>query len=190
MHEISSPYILFVGKDFIGAANKSFGFGFLGGFCLVEMLKKLGVDARKLNQEEAQNRLDEMGKIKGAIISKRDAYKNLVKQFFIGGLLWLTEKKIWYSGAFDLGEGLIIEFMIIIPRPFSTSNLVCYLWINAPYSETGATKLGEIYKTLKSKVGKPPVTEKEWEALEPIRSRLVEIGIEGTDVDLWPTIVA
>jgi len=129
-------------------------------------------------------------RMKSAIITKADAYKNMVKQLFIGGALWLFEKKIWYTCGFDLGDALIFEFMILIPRPLSTSNLICYLWINIPYNESGAAKLKEIYKRLREKVDKPPLTEKDWKGLEPIRNKLAEAGIEGANIDLWPTIIA
>jgi len=93
MQEKAYPYILYVGKDFMGAAKKSLRLGFLGAFCLAEMLKKLGVDARKLTREEAQSRLDEIGKIKGATISKADVYQNIVKQFFIVASCFFSRRR-------------------------------------------------------------------------------------------------
>jgi len=184
MQEKASPYILFISWDFMRAAKKSMGWN----FCLMEMLKKLDVDARKLTREEAQSRLDEIGKIKGAIISKADVVKDIAKAFFVGASLFA--KKISYTCGFDLGDGLIIEFFVFISRPLSRTNLVCLLWINIPYNESGAAKLKGIYKKLGEKIDKSPLTEKDWEGLEPIRSRLAQVGIEGADLDLWPTIVA
>lgn len=185
MEQDLSPYILYAARGFVDSVKKALKLGLVLRKPLPSMLQELGFHFRELTRDEAQKRLNEIVEVKGAVITGLDVVREIALAFFTPTALLLAfKKRLIYTSGLDTGDGVVLEFLIDIPRLLRPS-LSYYLWINIPYSQEGAAGMRGMYQAVKRKSSRPPLTQQEWVDLQPVRRELAQIGIRGVDDDLW-----
>ncbi|MEM2466719.1 MAG: hypothetical protein QXZ47_05465 [Candidatus Bathyarchaeia archaeon] len=87
---IPEPFVLYVGKRFVDKASKAFGLGHIVRKPLVEILKKMDVNFKELDRDEAKAALDRLGESKGITVSTAQLVKSLALAFFLPTGVFLT----------------------------------------------------------------------------------------------------
>jgi hypothetical protein len=182
------PYVLYVGKSFMDGARREFGLGPLSRKLLLKMVEKLEVPFREIDRDEAKRQLDSIAQMRGVSVSTSDLIKNISLALFTPTtLLMAFRKKVVYGAGADLGDSVILELISEIPRAFRPS-LIYEIWVVMPKSPEGAASSRKLMKAIASRVKVPPLTDEEWDGLEPIRTSLLETGITGANYNLWQAL--
>lgn len=57
-----------------------------------------------------------------------------------------------------------------------------------PKNPDGVARSRELMSSIASRVKVPPITEEEWDDLEPVRSDIARTGVAGADYNLWQSL--
>ncbi len=186
---MSEPFALYVSKRFVDKASKTFGLGFVVRKPLVEILRRMGVEFKELDRDEAKMALDRIGESKGVTVTAGQLIKGLALAFFLPtGVFVATLKKVFYRSGAETEDSLILEFLAEIPRAFRPT-LFYDIWLVVPKTESGGSNAKQIIKKVVEKTGVPPLTEEEWEGAKPIIEKLRgKLEVKGITENLWNTI--
>lgn len=183
------PFILYVSKRFLDRSSKTFGLGLIVRKPLVEMLKRMNVSFKELDRDEAKAALDRIAETSSITITTRQLIKNLAFAFFLPTSIFIaTLKKVFYRSGVETEDSIILEFLVEIPRMFKPT-LFYDMWLIVPKTEVGETNTKQLIKTIVEKTGTTPLTEKEWENLQPIIEKLRgKLDVKGVTENLWKTL--
>ncbi len=183
------PFALYVSKRFLDKASKTFGLGFIVRKPLTEILKKMNISSKELGRDEAKAALDRLAESKGITITVSQLIKGLALAFFLPTSIFIaTLKKVFYRSGAETEDSIILEFLAEIPRIFRTT-LFYDIWLIVPKTEAGEANTKQLIKTIVEKTGAPPLTEEEWENLQPIIEKLKgKLEIKGITENLWKTL--
>lgn len=189
MSENVEPYILYVSKNFLDQANKTFKLGFIVRKPLLEILRKMGLKITELDRDQAKRVIEQISETKGITISTAQLIKTLALAFFVPtSVLFATMKKTFFRSACDLDDAVIIEFLAEIPRLLKSS-LFYDIWLTIPRSKEGYERTKQIFKEIRNKVGIQPLNKEEWEALQPMIEKLSKsLTIKGLSENFWEEI--
>jgi hypothetical protein len=187
--ESIEPFVLYVSKRFLDRASKSFSLGFLVRKPLLEIFKKMGLEFKELERDEAKEVLTQIAETGGIPITTSQLIKTLALAFFVPtGIFLAAVKKVFYRSGIDISDSIILEFLAEIPRAFRPS-LIYDIWLVVPKTIEGSEKAKRIIREVVDKVAAPPLTEGEWEDLKPIREKLAgRLEIKGILENLWKSI--
>lgn len=183
------PFLLYVSKRFLDKASKAFNFGLIVRRPLVEIMKRVGVDFKELEREEARAALERVGEAGGLTVSVGQLVKSLALAFLLPtGLFYATLKKVFYRAGVETENFIILEFLAEIPRALRPS-LFYDLWLVVPKNSGGVEESKRLVKAIVEMVGAPPLTQEEWRDAEPIREKLSgRLEVRGLDENLWPSL--
>jgi hypothetical protein len=183
------PFVLYISKRFLDRASKNFNLGFLVRKPLLEILKKMDLEFKELDRDEAEKVLGQIAETKGISITTGQLIKSLALAFFVPtGIFLAAVKKVFYRSGADLGDSILLEFLVEIPRAFRPS-LIYDIWLVVPRTIEGSENAKRIIKAIVDKVAAPPLTEEEWENLNPIREKLAgRLEIKGVSENLWASL--
>ena len=183
------PLALYVSKRFLDKASKTFGLGFIVRKPLTEILKKMNVSFKELERDEAKTALDRLAESKGITITVSQLIKGLALAFFLPTSIFIaTLKKVFYRSGAETEDSIILEFLAEIPRMFRPT-LFYDIWLIVPKTETGEANTKQLIKKIVEKTGTTPLTEEEWENLQPIIEKLRgKLEIKGVTENLWKTL--
>ncbi|MEM3520227.1 MAG: hypothetical protein QW260_01700 [Thermoproteota archaeon] len=189
MSVMPKPFILYVSKRFLDRSSKTFGLGLIVRKPLVEMLKRMNVSFKELDRDEAKAALDRIAETSSITITTRQLIKNLAFAFFLPTSIFIaTLKKVFYRSGVETEDSIILEFLVEIPRMFKPT-LFYDMWLIVPKTEVGETNTKQLIKTIVEKTGTTPLTEKEWENLQPIIEKLRgKLDVKGVTENLWKTL--
>jgi len=183
------PFLLYVSKRFLDKSSKVFNLGFIVRKPLVEIMKKMGLDFKELDRDEAKTALERVGEAGNLTISVGQLVKSLALAFFLPtGLFYATLKKVFYRAGVETENFIILEFLAEIPRAFRSS-LFYDIWLVVPKNPDGVEESKRLVKGVVEKVGAPPLTQEEWRDAEPIREKLSgRLEVKGLSENLWPSL--
>ncbi|MEM3454827.1 MAG: hypothetical protein QXS21_06645 [Thermoproteota archaeon] len=189
MSVMPKPFILYVSKRFLDRSSKTFGLGLIVRKPLVEMLKRMNVSFKELDRDEAKAALDRIAETSSITITTRQLIKNLAFAFFLPTSIFIaTLKKVFYRSGVETEDSIILEFLVEIPRMFKPT-LFYDMWLIVPKTEVGETNTKQLIKTIVEKTGTTPLTEEEWENLQPIIEKLRgKLDVKGVTENLWKTL--
>lgn len=181
--------MLYVSKRFLDKASKAFGLGLVVRKPLLDIFKKMRVEIKELERDEAESALRRISESKGLNISTAQLIKGLALAFLLPtGLFVATLKKVFYRAGIEAEKYIIIEFLAEIPRAFRPT-LYYDIWLVIPKEEGGGKEAASTLKEIVNKVGVPPLTEEEWRDAEPIREKLAgKVEVRGLTENLWAVI--
>lgn len=183
------PFLLYVSKRFLDKASKSFKLGLIVRRPLVEILKRIGVDFKELERDEAKSALEEVAEAKGLTVSVGQLLKSLALAFLLPtGLFYATLRKVYYRAGVETEGFLILEFLAEIPRALRSS-LFYDIWLVVPKTPEGAGEAKRLLKAIVEMVEAPPITSDEWMDAEPIREKLEgRLEVRGLMENLWSSL--
>lgn len=183
------PFILYVSKRFLDRASKVFGLGFIVRKPLIEIFRKLNIPFKELERDEAQEVINSIAESKGLDITVSRLLKNLTLALFLPtGILLAALKKVHYRAGIDTEYGVILEFLAEIPRAFKPT-LFYDIWVVVPKTTEGEVKVKQTIKSILEKTGVPPLTQEEWENVQPIVEKLRgKLELKGLTEDLWKSL--
>jgi len=179
------PFMLYVSKRFLDRASKAFGLGLIVRKPLVEFLKRMNVPLRELGTGEAKealNRVYESGITVGQVA------KSLALALFVPtGILTSTMKKVIYRSGVETEDAVMLEFLVEVPKMFKT--LFYDMWLILPKTEAANEKTKQLMRKIVEKAGTEPLSEEEWEDLQPVVEKLRgKLEVRGATENLWKTI--
>lgn len=177
---------MYVSKRFLDKASKTFGLGLIVRKPLIEIFRKMGVPFKELDRDEAKMVLDRIAESKGITITTSQLIKSLAAALFLPtGILIATLKKVFYRSGAETEDYVILEFLAEIPRAFR-STLFYDIWLIIPKVEAGEVNAKRLIKTIVDKTGTVPLTEEEWEGVQPIVEKLRgKLEVKGVAENLW-----
>lgn len=144
----------------------------------MEILRRMNIEFKELDRDEAKAALDRLGESKGITVSAAQLIKGLALAFFLPtGVFLATLKKVFYRSGAETEDNIILEFLAEIPRAFRPT-LFYDIWLVVPKTEKGEANAKQIIKTIVEKTGVPPLTEEEWENAQPIIEKQRKTGIK------------
>lgn len=185
----AEPFLLYVSKRFLDKASKSFKLGLIVRRPLVEILKRIDVDFKELDRDEAKSALERVSETKGLTVSVSQLVRSLALAFLLPtGLFYATLKKVYYRAGIETEGFIILEFLAEIPRALRAT-LFYDIWLIVPKTPDGAEDAKRLVKAIVGMVEAPPITAEEWREAEPIREKLVgRLDVKGLNENLWPTL--
>ncbi|MEM4727439.1 MAG: hypothetical protein QXD04_04220 [Candidatus Bathyarchaeia archaeon] len=183
------PFLLYVSKRFLDKASKSFKLGLIVRRPLVEILRKIDVDFKELDRDEARSALEGIAEAKGLTVTASQLVKSLALAFLLPtGLFYATLKKVYYRAGIETEGFIILEFLAEIPRALRAS-LFYDLWLVVPKTPEGAGDAKRLVKAVVEMVEAPPITAEEWREAEPIREKLAgRLDVKGLNENLWTSL--
>ncbi|MEM2575102.1 MAG: hypothetical protein QXX60_01230 [Sulfolobales archaeon] len=183
------PFLLYVSKRFVDRASKVFGLGFIVRKPLTEILRRLNVTFRELERDEAQEAINRVAGTKGISISVSQLLKNLTLALFLPtGVFMATLKKIHYRSGAEMEDSIILEFLAEIPRAFKPT-LFYDIWVIIPKTAEGEARVKQIIKSIVEKTDVPPLTQDEWDDVQPIVEKLKgKLELKGLTENLWVSL--
>lgn len=186
----AEPFLLYVSKRFLDKASKNFKLGLIVRKPLTEILKRIGVDFRELDRDEAKSAIEEIAEAKGLTVSASQLVKSLALAFLLPtGLFYATLKKVYYRAGIETEGFIILEFLAEIPRALRAS-LFYDIWLVVPKTPGGAEDAKRLIKAIVEIVEAPPITPEEWREAEPIREKLAgRLEVNGLNENLWISLL-
>lgn len=184
------PFVLYVSKRFVDKASKTFGLGFIARKPLTKILEKMDVSFKELDRDEAKAALDRLAESKGITVTASQIIKNLALTFFLPTtLLMAAMKKVIYSYGVETEDSIMLVFVAEIPRAFRPT-LFYFIWLIVPKTEAGEANAKQLIRAIVEKTGAAPLTEEEWESLQPIVEKLRwKLEAKGVTENLWETLL-
>jgi len=186
---MTEPFVLYASKRFIDKASKTFGLGLIVRKPLTGILEKMNVSFKELGRDEAKATLDRIAESRGIAVTASQLIKSLTLAFFLPTSIFIaTLKKVFYRSGAETEDSIMLEFLAEIPRMFRPT-LFYDIWLIVPKTESGEVNTKQLIKTIVEKTGTTPLTEEEWENLQPIIEKLKgKLEIKGATENLWKTI--
>ncbi|MEM2687834.1 MAG: hypothetical protein QW796_05760 [Thermoproteota archaeon] len=183
------PFVLYLSKRFIDRASKTFDLGLIVRKPLIGLLKKMNVSFRELDRDEAKVALDRIAESEGITVTTGQLIKGLALAFFLPTSIFIaTLKKVFYRCGAETEDSIMLEFLAEIPRMFRPT-LFYDIWLIVPKTEAGEASVKQLIKTIVEKTGTAPLTEEEWENLQPIIEKLKgKLEVKGVTENLWKTL--
>ncbi|MDW7969931.1 MAG: hypothetical protein RMH77_05975 [Sulfolobales archaeon] len=183
------PFVLYVSKRFLDRASKTFGLGLIVRKPLVEILRRLNVSFNELGRDEAQEALNRVSESKGLNIALSQLIRNLALALFLPtGVLMASLKKVHFRSGVETNDYLILEFLAEIPRAFKPT-LFYDIWVVVPKADSGESRVKELIKSIVERTNVPPLTDDEWNDLQPIVEKLKgKLEAKGVTENLWRSL--
>lgn len=183
------PFVLYVSKRFLDKASRTFNLGLIVRKPLIDILKKMNVSFKELSRDEAKAILDKTSESKGLTITASQVIKSLALAFFVPTSIFIaTLKKVFYRAGAETEDSIILEFLAEIPRVFMPT-LFYDIWLIIPKNKSGEASTKNLIKTIVEKTGTEPLTEDEWNNLQPIVEKIKgSLQVKGVAENLWKSI--
>ncbi len=149
------PFLLYVSKRFLYTASRAFNLGLIPRRPLPEILKRIGVDFRELDREEARAIHEGIAEVEGLTASPRQIMRSLALSLLLPtGPFYASLRRVLYRAGIEAEGFAILELLAEIPRAMRPP-LSYDLWLVAPRSPKGAGDARRLLKAIVEMVEAP-----------------------------------